>query len=331
MKLDVYYIESPLQLLGALAAKKQMQHKAVLIVRLAGGNRQTSDDQIKQLIDPDEWYKVHITTKKRNKYLNTLLNMYCLVKYHRLYKNMIGKYFYGEFRNLEMNVLGRALAPNDMVLLDDGAFTIVAQLDFIQKSRIPYNLNVKEASLYAKLFRLNLHKLIVPNLFSFFYLDESLVDGQVNYCRPQNKKEIEVDTGQVYFFGSKFSEAGILRLDDELNVLKKVCSELAGKQIFYVPHRDEKPEKLEKVKAYGASILDLGKPAEVYFDETDKMPFLVISCYSTVLYTCYARFSNVRLQAYDVLPYIDNPTIKDQVINVYRYYDSIGISREKVE
>jgi hypothetical protein len=334
MKYDIYNVESPFQLLGALEAKKQMtdkDHAAVLIVKFSNGRRRANDEQIRALIEPKHWQYIHIQTKKSNKYIDTFFNLFTLLRLRQRYKNKVRKYFYGEIRDLEMNVLGRMLEPDDMVLLDDGAFTIVAQLEFIKKNKLPYNKNVGEASLYNRMFNLDLNRLKVPNLFSNFYLDQHLVEGQFNYYRPKPKRDVIIQSNDIYYFGSKFSEAGILSLQDELKLIESICLRYVDKQIFYIPHRDESLQKLEKIKALGANIKALGKPAEIFFDETLSMPFLVASCYSTVLYSCYSRFNNVQLQAYDILHYIGNPLIRQNVENVYNYYESVGIKRIVIE
>lgn len=334
MQYDIYNVESPFQLLGALEAKKQIGekgHASVLIVKFSNGRRLANDEQIRALIEPKHWQHIHIHTKKANKYVDTLFNLFTLLRLRQRYKNKVRKYFYGEIRDLEMNVLGRMLEPDDMVLLDDGAFTIVAQLEFIKKSKLPYNKDVGEAYLYNRFFNLDLNRLKVPNLFSSFYLDQHLIEGQVNYFRPQTKRDIKIQNNDIYYFGSKFSEAGILSLQDELKLIENICQRYADKKIFYIPHRDESSQKLDKIKALGAEIKALGKPAEMFFDETLSMPFLVASCYSTVLYSCYSRFNNVQLQSYDILQYISNPLIRQNVENVYNYYESVGIKRIVIE
>jgi hypothetical protein len=329
---DLYYVESPLQLLTALDARKTLSSSAVLIVKIAPElNRTANNDQLMALIQEEDWLKVHFARGSEIRVLDGLIMFLRILKYYWQYKNKIKRYFIGDLRSINMAVLAKSIRPEETVLLDDGAFTIIAQLHFIKNKIIPYNSDKLICKVYEFLQSIDLSLPTTPNLYSFFNFDELLVDGQVNYHKDKTKRHIQVEPNDVYFFGSKFSEAGILTEDAELMVIEETFKLYVNKKIYYIPHRDEEVKKLEMVKQFGGQILNLDGPAENFFDTTNVMPKIVVACYSTVLYSCFSRFSNVKTVAIDIRPLLLLESIKQNVENVYRYYEKTGIAVEYVQ
>jgi hypothetical protein len=330
---DLFYVESPLQLLTAIKARDELAHNPVLIIKLGKNTRKSNNQQIMALINPNDWSRVHFINESNQvgalselKYLLTTLQL------HLRYKAKIRRYFFGELRNIYMAILGKSLKPQELILLDDGAFTITAQLHFIKNNILPYNHKhqAKVTKLYNFLLGIDLDKFDVPNLYSFFNFDGLMIDGQVNYHKDNQKRNIKIESNDVYFFGSKFAEAGILSEETELLVIEKTFKLYPNKKVHYIPHRDEHDKKLERVIQLGGQILNLGGPAENFFDSTEVMPEIVVACYSTVLYSCFARFSNVKTVAIDIRPLLLLESIKNNVENVYRYYKKTGITVENV-
>lgn len=313
-----FNIESPLQLLSAISAAKKLHVKeSILLVNLSKGNRQKNDAQILELIDYDFWGKV-IIHKKSSGLKKDFVTAYRMLKLRQIYKGKVDKYFFGEYRNFNMALLSGLLDPQERVLLDDGSFTITAQNYYISQGNVPY-----DRSLRSKVFARILKKNLKPNLYSFFKLD--LVAGQINYYELPTKKTILVNEQEAYFFGSKFSERKNMSLEQELNILKKITSVYAGYKLLYIPHRDESQEKLNRIVGLGYYIKNLGRPAELFFDETNVMPKLVISYYSTILYTCYIRFSNIDIVSIDIEKELVKKNAKLSAREIYQYYKELGI------
>lgn len=322
---NLFYVESPLQLLSAISAvNKFNEHKAILIANLSHGDRVSNDTQILECIG-NEWHKVYIQRSRKGKIsrligLSLLRDIIKLGCYGFKYRNKINKYFIGEYRSIDMAILRCFLLPQETILLDDGSFTITAQNYHISKKISPYLDDFK-----YKLFRPLLNNLAAPNLYSFFRFDSTLLKGQVNYFEFEDKKKSNINKGDVYFFGAKFSENKFMHLADEIDVLSKVLKLYLKYDVFYVPHRDESLSKLDKISELGYKLKKLDKPAEIYFDETDVMPEIVISYYSTVLYTCHLRFCNVQLYAVDVMGLLLQKSTKINAKEIYKYYKELGI------
>ncbi len=331
MKFDLFYVESPLQFMSAIKAREISTEKSVLVLNLAEAGRESHNSQIRALLKADEWDTVHLFTASKYKYVNTALTLFKTLFLHNKYKGCVNRYFYGEFRSLAMTVLSRSLSPDETILLDDGAYTIAAQLRFIKKGIAAFNADNIEGRILAKLLNIDYHTNHAPHLFSFFDFRGMLVEGQVNYHQPKLKSVPKLDDEAVYYFGSKFSEASILVAEDELAVAKAIKAKYSEKRCFYLPHRDETKQKLATLSAMGFEILSLGKPAEVFFDETDVMPGTLVSCYSTVLYSCYSRFNGIDLVAVDIRHLISNELIRNNASTVYEYYKQLSINVETLD
>ena len=291
---NLFYVESPLQMLSAISAVNKFdQYKAILIVDVSHDDRVNNNEQLLKCIG-NEWHQVYIK-KPRKGWAKTLKGM-GLIKdiinlcYFSLkYRREIDRYFIGEYRSIDMAILNCFIMPKETILLDDGTFTITAQNHHITNKIPPYINGTK-----YKLFKPLLKNLATPNLYSFFDLESSLQKGQINYFELPRQKKMMINKGEIFFFGAKFSESKFMSMSDEIGVLSKIVKLFTGYEIFYVPHRDEKKSKINKISDLGFRIKSLGKPAEIYFDETAEMPEIVLSYYSTVLYTCYIRFNNVK-------------------------------------
>jgi hypothetical protein len=326
---DLFYVESPLQLLSAIEAKRTFAGNSILIVNIS--NITVSDRQIMALLKDDEWFKIHILKRSKNKHWNTLLTITRTFVLFFKYRRKVRDFCYGEFRNIDMTALGLALKPEKLILLDDGTFTITAQNHYIKNNKTPYNANTITPILYSKFLKIDLQKAIVPHLFSFFDFKYTLLNGQINYFQRKQSKEIRLNPKIVYYFGSKSSEAGHLTLETELMILRFVIEKYNKYSIQYIPHRGESASKLELIGKLGYAVEPLGRPAELFFDETDIMPHTIISCYSTTLYSCFSRFNNVNIIAIDILSHLIDGDAKINAECIYSYYKDIGMYIESME
>jgi hypothetical protein len=176
-----------------------------------------------------------------------------------------------------------------------------------------------------KIFKCFINNLERPDLYSFFKFSTTSLNNQINYFEHTAKIDIPVNKNQAYFFGSKFSESKDMSLENELDVLTRFSSLYSDLEISYIPHRDETEIKLKKIERLGFHIKRLFKPAEIYFDETKVMPEYVISYYSTVLYSSFIRFNNVKIISINVRDKLNHTHSNINSKYIYKFYDDIGI------
>lgn len=314
---NFFNIESPLQLLSAIsAAKVNDGEKNILLVNLSKGSRKNNDAQILSLIDYGFWHDVLIKKKTKGLFKDLKTAKFFL-SLSLKYKNKIDKYFFGDFRRFDMALLSGILSVKECVLLDDGSYTITAQNHYISNGFFPYSKNIK-----SKIFFSLIKKCMTPNLYSFF--DFKLLDGQINYYEHPPKKNIKTVNENIYFFGSKFSEMKNMSLENEISILRKVLKRYPKNKFFYLPHRDEKENKLKEIESLGYTIKKLNEPAEIFFDKTEEMPKVIISYFSTTLYTCFSRFKNVKVISVDVTDKLLKKNSRNSAKYIYQYYKELG-------
>jgi len=332
---NIFYVESPLQLLSAINAKIIFQGKSILIINISSEVRANNAEQINALLNEDDWLKIHRQKQYKNRYLLMFFSFFRMLVLFFKYKNKVDRFCFGEFRNIDMTILGSLINANEQILLDDGTFTITAQRHYIKKNKLPFEIGASGIKLKLLFYRLffgwKLDGIKSPNLCSFFDLGKYMLDDQINYFKTIPPQKIPLDENTIYYFGSKFSEAGYLDQSCELDILKFIFKEYCGENIYYIPHRDESSSKLELVQKIGYKIKNLGCPAEVFFNETKVMPLSVISSYSTTLYSCFMKFSNVNVVAIDIREYIKHDAAKINADNIYPYYQDIGIKVKKID
>ena len=93
---------------------------------------------------------------------------------------------------------------------------------------------------------------------------------------------------------------------------------------------DQRLEKLVEIVKLGYEIKKLGKPAEIFFDETNVMPGFVVSYFSTTLYTCSLRYANVHVFFVNVVDFLLKDNSKISAKEIYSYYKRIGISELEI-
>lgn len=314
---NFFNIQSPLQLMSAIsAAEKFNDKKNILLVNLSKGDRHKNDSQIIALLDYDFWDCI-IIHRKKNGLIRDFIRPYRLAYLSFKYKGKIDRFFFGEYRDYNMALMGVTIGSKEVILLDDGAFTITAQNYYIKRGLFPYQKKIKKSGKIKKIFSR-------PNLYSFFDLD--LLPYQVNYYdKKPLKRDVNIIKGDLYFFGGKFTERNIMALEDELQALRNVIKKYHDYNVYYIPHRDEGSGKLDQIVGLGYTLKNLGKPAEVFFSETDEMPEIVASYYSTSLYSCFRFFSNVHIVSVNIQNKITKNLSQISSNEIYRYYENLGI------
>lgn len=324
---DVFFIESPLQLSSAKKAREHFNIKnAVLFINIKNKGDTNHSQILKGLDNDNGWPEINFIYRKSN----ILENLQFLLFTFRLfinYKGNINRFFYGDHRSPNYAIFQAILKPKEAILLDDGAVTIAVQKNYIRKNKDILTIE----GLRLKLFSFILNKPRVPNLYSFFDLERYLLPEQTNYFE---KKEVcQIKTfDSIYFLGSKLSESGYMKESDEIKVLTSIYESYPSLKLYYVPHRDESSCKLEKIKGLGYELLVFDKPIERFYEKSLEMPKIVMSYYSTALYTCYLNFGHqVELIAVDIRRYLNNKMPINNVNTVYEYYEDLGIKIDCVE
>lgn len=301
---NIFLIESPFQLLCAAEALKHFNNKGVLIVKYSG--RIENDKQIKELIWKYSWSEVleFYIPCNGNVFLNLLRTLKFILSLKRValrYRKRANKIFIGEFRSGWMHVFRSYLQSRETFLLDDGDITIIVQEFYFRNGKyIPFNLQWSFSSSFKDTVKFFYYLPFLPglkyiqneiiNLFTIFDLDplegQSVIKNDLSLFRPKVLKKSKEKV--VYYLGSKYSEAGVLMMKDEVEFVKKITKyyKEKGVNFCYISHRDDSTEKLNEIQEVcDVNIRTLGLPIELYFLKSNTYPMYVAGAYSTALYS----------------------------------------------
>lgn len=342
MKVDnLFVVESPLQALVALELNLQFSdEKNGIIYRLSGAGRERNDNQIKKIVDRGNWMFAH------NLSFNTSGALAChlsirksILSLRREYSGRVKRVFFGEFRAQWMHFLRLAIRPDESVLIDDGAYTLTAKKKYIDcHNYYPEEIwrsdnklkNLIKNTLYIGVFNKELAS--KPIAYASAFLKEES-DYQVDFsalkkrlfthgsCRDEEKK--------VYFFGSKYSEAGIVSQKYELIFISQVKDfyQRKGLDFVYCAHRDESQDKLDYIESIiGVDVVMHDEPAEVFMMEHSYSGAEIGAAYSSVLNNLNLIFPEVAIVSFKLKSSEVNKKNKYDIEHIYRYFEDKGIT-----
>ena len=325
---DLYLVDSPLQCLCALELSLKKNSKGIIVIRYPNKSFNKSGIQIRKILEKWENKNIYIIESHNNMVFN-----YFNIFYHIFLINKleVGCIYFGDFRSIWMSYFRKLIPHKAECLLDDGACIISIYDNYLSRNRyfhdnftkpkskvgkliyffskyqfIEYNVELKVSSTFPlcdKFEQLKFEKIKG--------LDFKLESELTSDCK-KNKKE-------VIYFGSKYSEANILSLSDEVLFLKKVFKDLLANHsmITYIAHREDSKEKLDIIRnALDVRVCILSMPAEVYLLKLASN-VTISGAYSTVLMNAKIAFNRE-----DVISYrIPKAFINNGLIDIERAYD----------
>ncbi|PHS64011.1 MAG: hypothetical protein COB00_11755 [Alcanivorax sp.] len=165
------------------------------------------------------------------------------------------------------------------------------------------------------------------HLFTSFNL-ESLPNQQVTrhgyeYLKASYANKAQGEVNEIWFFGSKYSEAGILSESDELALFNEVITKLSDLNftVKYIPHRDESEQKLERFRVKtNVEILRLEVPAEIQLIQGEVRPKAIAGYYTTVLLSCAALQPTIEIYSFKIPSNLINGNYLPSIQNVYSFF-----------
>ena len=338
---DVYLVQSPSQLLSAMeAAATKRLVKNVLVVRFTGCKN--SGLHLERLISRFSWDRViFFHGRKRHVSLFWSLPIF-LIQSLSSFKGKVNALFIGDFRSDWMHFFRIIVKPETTVLLDDGDITLAIQKVYfsnniywpIKPGGLGFTSNIKSyvQTLIYKPFYKNANLNKPMDLFTSFEV-ESLRDQQViknsfKYLKSTSLMHSSLED-IVFYFGSKYTEATILKLDEELDFITKVVEyyKLINVNFVYVPHRDDSTEKLKKIQSeISVKIKYLGMPAELYFSQAQRLPKHISGACTSTLNNLVKMYQFETVTAF-VLPFKLVPELfREDMYLSYENLRSLGIT-----
>ncbi|SNT69268.1 hypothetical protein [Psychrobacter sp. LV10R520-6] len=342
---NLYIVESPLQVLCALEVslgKKDEVHN--IIVRTSGGVNIRNDDQILNLVNKFSWNSKTIINNKPNpgRYSIHFENKSLLADIANKYKGKIKNLYIGEFRSSFMHMARVAVEAPNVTLLDDGAVSVRIINNYINKGcYCPFSSFCPENKFKKLVYKLIYRKYINTdilnkriNVLTAFSNQESNNIEKLVFSNIKKllKKERYIDSSLVYYYGSKYSEVGIISQDYELLFLKRIKNfyDFKNKKIIYFAHREESEEKLDLFsKELDIKVITSGTMAELYLLESKVLPVEISGAYTSILNNVKVIFPEISLRSFKLKPEQVGYKWRKDIGLVYDYYQKLNIPIEE--
>lgn len=338
---NLFIVESPLQALVAVELSLQFKgQRNGIIYRLSGKGRERNDEQICRVVDFGEWSFSEPLKFVESGGVKGLLDIRRVIsQLGARFRTSVRNLFFGEFRSQWMHFARLAIAPDKFVLMDDGAATLTVKSRYIDEgvfyprqlwaSKNPIKKMLKD-TIYWGMFEASQAQRPV-SFASAFLKDES--EFRVDFSSLRQKREnLPGSEPQVlpkaYYFGSKYSEAGILSRDYELNFISRVLRyyESKGLSLVYCAHRDESEEKLELIRGLGTiEVVCPDLPAELFVLERDRAILEIGAAYSSVINNLSLIFPDKPVTSFRLRREAINPVNREAIDPIYSYFEQKGI------
>jgi hypothetical protein len=292
--MNFFLVDSPLQLINAIEAKKYLKISIEDSTLVAlGGVSDKNFKQIHSLIEQDNWSNVFLIPKSNWKVLN-FKSLYQLNKILSSYSK-IDKVIIGDYRSNLMRHFVNASNCSDSYLLDDGSASIFVHEKIDKGIGIKGDLGIGRKIIH---WIINLQNEDIFNIkyFTIYGKDEDDSARLIrnNYLHMKSMAYKLKRENSVYFLGGCLSELNIISEDDYLNTMKKVKDIYTNKQLYYIPHRRENPQKVKKIEQeLEFSVKDFDMPIEWALIKGGTLPYEVASFYSSALDNCHEIFGSL--------------------------------------
>lgn len=292
---SLFIIESPLQLLNAYEAIHYFETKKFkILIRLSGDK--SNDRQIFNLLSflklkHSSWI---VKIKAKNKTFFDYLKIIIIKMITKVIYKKYAKIFIGNYESGFINTITKFIDQSHIILLDDGAKSIVIQ------SKFHGNYN--------------------RDFFSFYDLTpyENQTIYKNDFLKTKEKTASLKTLNSILFLGSKLSEINITSEEYYIKLIDKISKYFNDDPIVYIPHREEKPEKLYKLIKLlpNLTVHSLDYPVELY-GLYEAYPSKIVSFYSTALFTMSKIYD---CESYAFKFDYSNYLNKKNIDKVYEYY-----------
>lgn len=340
--MNFFLAESPLQLLNCIEAAESFPcEKKVLVIKV---DKNENGKQIINLLNIYQWDEViHFPDlESKNKIAKRFAIKKFLERIRHEYKN-INLLFFGEFRSRWMQYLRCALDPDESFLIDDGDITLSIQELYFDNGKyyMPFGMKYYPLSFKEKI------KIMIDDIFFISYMKHKILSEPVNLFTTFNidnnsdqrlvlnsykhlskiKKTPSLSLGVVYYFGSKYSEAGVLSIEKEIGYIFEINKYFLEKKykFFYIPHRGDSQKKLSKIKKHGIPVIKYDIPAEVALLKCDEFPEVISGACSSALNNLKCIFDNCKVISFLLPLYEVQDYFKDDLIRSYSNLVKVGV------
>lgn len=281
---NIFLINSPFQLLCAIEVISAFNCQNNVLVVFNKGKGETFN-QISIVLEKYRSRFNHVEIIDRelesvSGWLDGFKKMEKLVNHYPVVKRV----FAGDYRSGLVRHFTNSVKSKEVILIDDG-FAIINTNKKLNEGSV-YNFKDYIKYIFAKGgYDFKSKKEII--YFSIFdkYLDAQKV--YTNYFNSLIDEQEWIDENSIYWLGSAIVEDKIVKEEYYFEKIGECLNTIRDdREVIYFPHRRENKDKLQGiVDRFGLKIKNPNLPIELYVLESKIRPEIVISFFSTALYS----------------------------------------------
>ncbi|MGR3766073.1 hypothetical protein [Rossellomorea sp. NS-SX7] len=330
--MNVFLIESPLQLLNAIEAQSYYKiKKEDTWLLLQNGEIPETLEQMKNMIEPELWPNVRVVGSGKGKisWFTRMLGLKKLAKKSQ----SINRLFIGDYRSDLMRDFAATVDYNQLIIIDDGAATLNTYKSLVdEKSRNEFLKDSSKADKTKSMVKKVAYSGHAPKkehpehiqLFTVYDLpstDEIEVHKNDYHFHKTISKEKKVED-KICLLGTPLPEKNVISGNQKyLEYLKTIKENLPNLPLVYIPHRAEDGSKLQEIEELGFNIDRNNTCVEHKLIYSDTIPKYIVSFYSSALINLKQMMnSDVKIISYKIPTKDITASKASSIQSVYEYY-----------
>ncbi len=322
---SLFFVSSPLEMISAIEAREKFNINDNELVLYLLDKDIPIVDYILSLSKP--WNKIDRIYRNYDNLGNRWLS------YLKKYKKNKYEYLFTTSMPFTAHFLFN-INYKSHFFLDDGTLTLTNITYFKKKQNLKNQISLfiaegkgafkwkkKEFIYFLKGHRLrgNWKKLSV---FTFFDIkvgkNMNIVKNELLWFNGIKKeKKIKVINNTVYIIGSSMPDENIISKEYYFELLSRIQKKFSSKNIYYIPHRWEKEQKILAIKKqFGFTIKPNKSIIEIDFLMQNQIPEIVAGTISTALFTIKKLYPETKVYStsLDIEKVLDKKTAIESIL-----------------
>jgi hypothetical protein len=322
--MNAFFIDSPLQLLNAIEARRRVEGLAAPPVLILGGD-ESNLRMMEPLLGLETWFEVlYLNRGRRTSIWGDLRRIETVVRDLGPFQTIC----LGDYRFDLMRHFASVANSERLVLLDDGLGSLFADETGLKIRTAVGEKSPLSARLKATIKTILLRQKDQPNgsvlYFSAYDLPygtrENTIKNDYSFLRSHFSKRSSEPF--VYFVGSPLPEAGVMEHDLYLCYLKAVTRFFADDTIIYIGHRRETDARLKAIAvATGVKTQRLSTIIEWELAHSGRLPAVLAGFNSAALLHCHCIFGGaLKVTSFSLRPEHQARNFRADSQFLYDYY-----------
>lgn len=345
--MNYFILRLPLTYLNAVEAQSYFKiapDESILVI-LYRDIEYVDIKHIRKIINYSLWKEVHFLPYNVNslvmeEYSEVEISKHTVLdkvkhirRFIKKYNTLLGgrdraeKVFIGDYNIASMRHATHTLRPKEVIILDEGFnnFRVFNRRVAESKKQISSYLSTKflKEELANMFFGYDMRPLKKVGFFSSYRLptDKGIPVFLNQYENIRVSLQEKQRQDGVFFLGQSFSEIHLMEEENYLEYLMNIKKWFEPKPVFYIPHRGDCAEKLERIqKEIGIEIINFDLPIEYQICVNGPLPEEIAGFNSSALQNLDTILrGDVRITSFYIDPVDVTPSKRDLITSYNDY------------